>query len=277
MNRSLRHPGQRGFTLIELLVVISIIAILAGLLLPALAGAQKKAKALQAKTDVSNIASAVSAYQTAYGRMPASLKSRKAAGYPDYPDFTFGTKQGVVFVNDAKGVAVGATVLNGDPASGNPNDPWQVSNAELMAILTDSVLNANKFVAPPASGYAVVNDQDGNPVNNGSSLNPQHNVTINVKTTKGYGPSGISENDGVYRDPWGMPYIVTVDLDYDNRVLDPFPKAVGGSMAKATSNDARTINAGVIAWSLGPDRGVEFNKPANLKGSLNFDNIYSWR
>jgi prepilin-type N-terminal cleavage/methylation domain-containing protein/prepilin-type processing-associated H-X9-DG protein len=40
-------PGTAGFTLIELLVVIAIIAILAALLLPALAKAKAKAKAIQ--------------------------------------------------------------------------------------------------------------------------------------------------------------------------------------------------------------------------------------
>lgn len=59
-----------AFTLIELLVVISIIAILIGLLFPALRGLQDQAKRAQAKNEVSQIVTAVNAFYTEYGKYP---------------------------------------------------------------------------------------------------------------------------------------------------------------------------------------------------------------
>jgi len=64
-----RHD-QQAFTLIELLVVISIIAILASLAFPAVNGAIDSARKARAGSDVTQIATAVVAYEVEYGRLP---------------------------------------------------------------------------------------------------------------------------------------------------------------------------------------------------------------
>jgi prepilin-type N-terminal cleavage/methylation domain-containing protein len=62
----------QAFTLIELLVVISIIAILASLAFPAVNGALDSAKKTTAKNAAVQIANAVVAYETEYGRLPGN-------------------------------------------------------------------------------------------------------------------------------------------------------------------------------------------------------------
>ena len=61
---------QTAFTLIELLTVITIIAILMGLLFPAIAIVKEQARKAQAKVDVAGIATAVKQYYTEYGKYP---------------------------------------------------------------------------------------------------------------------------------------------------------------------------------------------------------------
>lgn len=79
MNFSPRR-ALRAFTLIELLTVIAIIAILMGLLFPAIGLVKEQANKARAKNDVSNIVTAVRAYNVEYGKYPSIVESGKKTG-----------------------------------------------------------------------------------------------------------------------------------------------------------------------------------------------------
>lgn len=72
MKKASVPSAVRGFTLIEMLVVIAIIGVLVGLLLPVLATVKEKGRITQAETEVKNIATAITQYQSQYGLYPAS-------------------------------------------------------------------------------------------------------------------------------------------------------------------------------------------------------------
>jgi prepilin-type N-terminal cleavage/methylation domain-containing protein len=60
----------KAFTLLELIVVIAVIAVLAGLMSPAVQSVLERAKKLQAKNDLIQVATAVNAFYTEYGKYP---------------------------------------------------------------------------------------------------------------------------------------------------------------------------------------------------------------
>lgn len=104
-------------------------------------------------------------------------------------------------------------------------------------------------------------------MNLNNAANPRIIVFISppyVKTdTLGNRRSGVSPADGSYYDPWGIPYDVEIDGDYNN-TISPNPYTAN------TGAGPGTLALGVIAWSLGKDQAQGTNFSAS-------DDAISWQ
>jgi prepilin-type N-terminal cleavage/methylation domain-containing protein len=262
----LHFRRTHAFTLIELLVVIAIIGILAGMIVPAVTRATVKAKVAKVRVEITAIAGAVNSYQADYSRLPATPRTRsahaaKTAYLPgqlpvvNSPDWTFGNANTPDARNelpvDPVTTAIGyQLVMDRTPGPHRPN------NSEVVAILTAQA-------APDYTAGAA------DLVNTNHNQNPKRTVYLNAKIVGRNQPNGVDDL-AVYRDPWGHPYIIILDLDYDSRVLSPFPLVRPGR-----APEARYIPGNVLVMSLGPDGKANF--AADQDDPSNKDNIYSWK
>jgi len=247
-----------GFTLIELLTVISIIAILAGMLMPALSKAKRQAHVATSRTEINTIMMAINQYHAQYGRYPTSKEAAISINPPDKcPDFTYGDS----------GLSASPWLVNQ-----NQKNPYQANNGEVIAILRNL-----PYQRP---GLPTLKTQD--------DRNPQNTVFLDAKPAKTPRGPGIDSNDFVYRDPWGNPYIITMDLNYDDECQDAFYRNASVSKAGAASTvglngliyrqgnpDHYAARVPVMVWSLGPDKKASLAIAATA--GVNKDNILSWK
>ncbi len=245
-NRSLitdnRVNAQRAFTLIELLVVIIMIGILAGLLFPALIGAQNQAKKVQAKNDLTQIVSAVNAFYTEYGKYPVDSTANNYNPADTY--YGSGTAPSgitVTYTNDKLINVLRNNTSSTSNANGGGNLVTTLNPRGIVFISLPSVKNQSQ----PKSGIATLT------------------VTVN----------GISIPIGSFVDPWGTPYSVAIDGGYDNQISNPYgAPATGG----AGSNP---LWLGAIGWSFGNDQklGTNGDNVYRTSGGAQSDDVISWQ
>jgi prepilin-type N-terminal cleavage/methylation domain-containing protein len=237
---------RSAFTLVELLTVIAIIAILMGLLFPALQIVKDQANKVKAKTDVVNTVAAVKQYYTEYGKYPLSGVAQ--TGVSTSTDYVFGDTNSV-------------------STAGTPN------NNNLLYDILRNYPNGTQTRTEGPSGA------DGNPRQivffegrNGISTSGMPRSGFAGQSTGGTGILGC------FYDPWGAQYAVSVDANYDNYVPVPyqdFPAPSGSGLAYPSA-----VNVGCAAWSIGKDgvcgstiAGGYYKSTAGIQS----DDVISWQ
>lgn len=66
------RPGSEGFSLIELLLVLVILGVLAALVVPKFTNRSQQARVTAAKADISNLETALNAFEIDNGRLPTT-------------------------------------------------------------------------------------------------------------------------------------------------------------------------------------------------------------
>ncbi|HTV38942.1 MAG TPA: prepilin-type N-terminal cleavage/methylation domain-containing protein [Candidatus Sulfotelmatobacter sp.] len=239
------RKSQIAFTLVELLVVIAIIAILAAMLLPVINVAMKSAKRTQAKLEVNQIVNAIEQYDSTYSRMPVSTLVQQSGSN----NVTYG---GVY--SNASGVGASpwpVSTISGWGTSpvglSSPVGLYVTSNSDVMAILLD-LTNYPNTTTPT--------------INTNYQKNPMQKTLLSAKFTGDIRSPGVG-TDLTYRDPWGDPYIITMDLNEDNKCEDPFyaPIAMSSATGAANGNGINGLiyqtdgnyafHGNVMVWSMG--------------------------
>ena len=104
------------------------------------------------------------------------------------------------------------------------------------------------------------------------ALNPRRIQFITQPVAKSAtAPRSGQATGGPYQwkwvDPWGMPYFIRMDHDYDNNVANPYSSGAGFGL----------INVGCIAWSLGPDGPTAGGGSGDKSEPPAKDDVVSWQ
>lgn len=140
-----------------------------------------------------------------------------------------------------------------------PNVPLQIStNSPVMTAIMNLDWSAN-------SGYAI---------------NTNRIIFLEVCMVSDTRSGGVSTVDKQFRDPWGNPYVISLDANGDGLVCDAvygsaFVSSTGTSGALTNIGGTYQLPGKVMVWSRGPDGKASATVDAN--SGVNKDNVLSWK
>jgi prepilin-type N-terminal cleavage/methylation domain-containing protein len=248
-----------GFTLVELLVVIAIIGILASMVLAVLGNTVIRAKKTQAHTEAIGIVSAIEQYDSLYSHFPVSTVVQQSG----WTNVTYG------------GVYNNSSGAQWPPAPMPEN--YEPSNSEVISILMD----LTNF---PGNGTATANANH--------QKNSRQDPLLSAKMTGDTSSPGVG-SDLNYRDPWGNPYVISINLNANNSCEDLFYSSPAVSSPTQTAGSSGlnglvsqpdgnyAFHGNVMVWSMGPygpfnHNASSFNASAQATDPSNKNHILSW-
>jgi prepilin-type N-terminal cleavage/methylation domain-containing protein len=173
-----------------------------------------------------------------------------------------------------------------------PGVPTGANDVTFGLSPTNSLSTGQSVIATNAAIIAILMDKEtyGNgrtTPNKGHILNPQRHALLNAKSATTTTDAGVGP-DGEYRDPWGNPYVISLDYSLNERCRDVVYSQAAVSqqsgqtgynglfnpVAPGTSNDFEHTGQFLI-WSQGPDMKSANNVKANQ--GVNKDNVLSWQ
>lgn len=170
-----------------------------------------------------------------------------------------------------------ALIFAGNAPEPKPDFTWgyptglgyEADNNEVIAILMDMVKYPNGASTP----------------NFDHVKNIQQIKFLNAKMSSDATSGGV-DDAGIYRDPWGNPYIISMDLNFDDRCRDAYyrldgvskdgTKGFNGLFKPDAQDNTFEFNGTVMVWSRGPDGKYGTDSTKATEGA-NKDNILSWK
>ena len=159
--------NKRNFTLVELLVVIAIIAVLAGILFPAIQSALKKAEIAKCKSSITTLVNAIKQYESTYGKLPCPKDYDKASGKE--PSLTDDQYEWMI------------KILQGESVTDATMGDSSKFNKRNIKFLDVQGNEPGKYLDPWDKNYKVILDCDYN-----GNIEPASSALHGVNTSKVY-------------------------------------------------------------------------------------------
>lgn len=269
-------PARRGvgagFSLVELLIVIAIIALLLGILLPAIGLVRNKAKAARAEAQLHDLGNAARSYQQDFGAYPGYLPETTISENT-WNEFPCADNMAVAMLG---GVESGGSYT----IEGTPIDPGQVGSGPL----TESGRRLDPYYPVETGELHVATGDYGtaNPVPD--IIDPINGMPVLYMRSVGGGtqPVGIRlSNGGTYHLVGQLWYTRKSNLQTNDEAFDQTTESLLGNAAQASADAATNLawlvvdkNAASTDLSNGPNGGEDIARQGFVLLSAGPDGIY---